>query len=121
MEIRTMIEQAEKTVCPLTFKKIRTLLIRQGLVPSSCRELSPYRYSQNGANGPRCRDAGSVALAIRKLARQVVPGEYSYPSISWCGKWPRTVSSYAAEQRGIENFWEAAQVLWEAGGFAAGL
>ena len=82
------------------FREIRTALINKGLVPSSCREQGPYKYTRNGATVRR-REAGEVFSALLKLTGQ----RCSPPIASWSGRWPRTEQSWEAETDGTDLFW----------------
>lgn len=101
----------------MTFKKIRKFLQAKGLVPSSCRERTPYYYSRNGS---RCRERspGHVVIVLDRILREQDP-IYSqepfgslYPPASWCagprrglGYYPRTKASLRLEAEGESNFW----------------
>ena len=98
----------------MTFKQIRTECVSRGLVFSKNRELSPYYYSRNGSVA-RERSAGSVAWAIRDSAEAagIDVSSVTYPRANWSGKWKRTVSSFANECKGSDNFWKLFALLQE--------
>lgn len=75
---------------------IRRQLFILGLISPTCREVSWYYYSRNGCLGPRERSPGEMASTVRKLAHGTETGRAG----SWCGKWPRTRSSWLAEHKG---------------------
>lgn len=94
----------------MNFNAVKKNLQREGLVPLSCREQSPYYYSRNGGTA-RERAPGSVFLAVKKKAIEAgIEVELAWPA-SWSGKWPRTKQSIIAEQQGDEIFWGLVEKL----------
>lgn len=89
------------------FKNLRSSLVKAGLIDSRNREQGAYYYSRNGSVR-RERSAGSVAIQVRKLAKQhgIIPDIHEYPFFpcSWSGKWPRTIKSMEIEDQGIGHF-----------------
>lgn len=97
------------------FKQIRSHLQAAGLLPATCREVSPYYYAANTA-ARRRRAAGSVVAACRLLAAEAgIEAPRAYPQAAWCGRWPRTKASLEAEQRGCDQFWGLVASLQAAG------
>jgi hypothetical protein len=80
------------------FEEIRATLVALGYL-SGCRETAPYRFTQNGGT-KRVRAPGAVFQVISEAAGKPLPC-----ATSWCGKWPRTVSSLRDETAGEAQFW----------------
>lgn len=97
------------------FKQIREELKGAGLIPATCREVSPYYYSANGS-GRKERSPGHVAIEVRRLAKvHGYEGKTNMWPCSWAGTWPRTVSSIRTEREGAERFWFMVEFLIEKG------
>ena len=100
----------------MNFKELRTLYTASHVDAGRIRELSPYYFSSNQGKGKKERAPGEVALWVQRLAKEngfngFERGLSSLPKCSWCGNYPRTVSSSLIEYDGEKLFWEMAEFL----------
>ena len=102
-----------------TFKELRNFFQSKELITKKCREVGPYYYSKNKPNGTRERQPGYVASLVLDLAHErgfSSDQKYTF-GCSWAGKWPRTVKSLEAENKGVAVFYRSLAYLQESGYF----
>lgn len=96
----------------MNFKDLRNRMKNLGLISQKCREVTPYKYTRNGAT-KRARGSGEVAMTCLALAREnnalegmSLPSSAweIYPEGTWDGNWPRTLAAVSAEDTGTFHF-----------------
>ena len=102
------------------FKHIKNQYIQSHEDAGRVREVGPYYYSSNQGKGKKERSPGEVALWIQRLAQEkgfngIERGKNTMRACSWCGNYPRTISSALVEYDGEKLFWEMVEFLEKEG------
>ena len=102
------------------FKHIKNQYIQLHEGVGGVREVGPYYYSSNQGKGKKERSPGEVAIWVQKLAKEngfcgFERGKNTMHTCSWCGNYPRTISSTLVEYDGETLFWEMIKFLEQKG------